>query len=122
MFGVAAFGGRIVRRAARCPSNLARGCYLRAAALAGHGGDRAGLRAAARGHDRGPVLFSPSRARMPRRDGSGGILALRGHPPLAGPLRARPAEAGTRAEHSRHRMASTLRPTGPWQASTLVLG
>lgn len=123
MFGVAAFGGRIVRRAARCPSNLARGYYLRAAALAGRGDDRAGVRGAARGHDRGPVLFSPSRTRVPpRRDGSGGILALRGHPPLAGPLPARPAEAGTRAEHSRHPTASMLRPTGPWQVSALVLG
>ena len=121
MFGVAAFGGRIVWRAARCPSNLARGDYLRAAALAGHGCDRAGVREAARGHGRGPVLFSPSRARVPRRDGSGGFL-FRGHPPLAGPLPARPAEAGPRAEHSRHRMANTLRPTGSWQASVLVLG
>ena len=121
MFGVAAFGGKIVRRAARCPSNLARGYYLRAAALAGRGDDRAGVRGAARGHDRGPVLFSPTRARVPRADGSGGYL-FRGHPPLAGPLLALPAENGRRAEHFRHRMASTLRPTRPWQASALVLG
>ena len=59
---------------------------------------------------------------MPRRDGSGGILALSGHPPLAGPLLALPAETGRRAEHIRHRMASTKGPTGPWQASALVLG
>jgi hypothetical protein len=122
MFGVAAFGGRIARRAARCPSNLACRDYLLAAALAGRGCDRAGVRGAAQGHDCGPVLLPPTRARMPRRDGSGGILALRGHPPLAGPLPALPAETGRHAEHIRHRMTSTLRPTGPWRVSTLVLG
>ena len=122
MFGVAAFGGRIARRVASCPSGKARRDYLRAAALAGRGCDRASVREAAQGHGCGPVLFSPTGARMPRRDGSGGILALRGHPPLAGPLPALPAEAGRHAEHIRHRMATTLRPTGPWQVSALVLG
>lgn len=121
MFGVAAFGGRIVRRAARCPSNLARGYYLRAAALAGRGDDRAGVRGAARGHDRGPVLFSPTRARVPRADGSGGYL-FRGHPPLAGPLPALPAESGRRAEHIRHRMVRTPKPAWSWPASAWVLG
>jgi len=121
MFGIAAFGGRIARRVACCPSGKARRDYLRAAALAGRGCDRASVREAAQGHGCGPVLFSPTRARVPRADGSGGYL-FRGHPPLAGPLLALPAETGRRAEHIRHRMASTLGPTGPWQASALVLG
>jgi hypothetical protein len=58
---------------------------------------------------------------MPRHDGSGGFL-FRGHPPLARPLPALPAEAGRHVEHIRHRMASTLRLTGPWQVSALGLG
>ena len=122
MFGVAAFGGKIAGRAARCPSGKARRDYLPAAVLAGRGCDRAGVRGAAQGHACGPVLFSPTGARIPRRGGSGGILALRGHPPLAGPLPALPAEAGRRAEHFRHRMVSTPRLTRPWQVSALVLG
>jgi hypothetical protein len=122
MFGVAAFGGRIAGRAARGPSGKARRDYLPAAVLAGRGCDRAGVCGAALGHDRGPVLFSPAGARMPRRDGYGGILALRGHPPLAGLLPVPPAETGRHAEHIRRRKAGTLRPTGPWQVSALVLG
>ena len=121
MFGVAAFGGRIARRVARCPSGKARRDYLRAAALAGRVCDRASVGEAAQGHGCGPVLFSPTRARVPRADGSGGYL-FRGHPPLAGPLPALPAETGRRAEHIRHRTVSTLRPTGPRQVSALVLG
>jgi hypothetical protein len=121
MFGVAAFGGRIVRRAASCPSNLARRENLLAVALAGHGCDLAGVRRAARVHDREPVLLSPTRARMPRRGGSGGFL-FRGHPPLTGPLPALPAEAGRRAEHFRHRRVSAPRLTGPWPVSARVLG
>ena len=131
MFGVAAFGGRIAGRAARGPSGKARRDYLPAAVLAGRGCDRAGVCGAALGHDRGPALFSPAGARMPlspagarmpRRDGYGGILALRGHPPLARLLPVLPAETGRHAEHIRRRKAGTLRPTGPWQVSALVLG
>jgi len=121
MFGVAAFGGRITRRAASCPSNLARRENLLAAALAGRGCDRAGVRRAARVHDRGPVLLSPTRAQVPRLGGSGGLL-FRGHPPLAGPLPAFPAEAGRRAEHFRHRMVSAPRLARPWPVSVRVLG
>ena len=121
MFGIAAFGGRITRRAARCPSDLARRDHLLAAALAGHGCDRAGVRKAARGHGCGPVLFSPAWARVPRSGGPGGFL-FRGHPPLTGPLPALPAEAGRRAEHFRHRMVSTPIPARPWPVSARVLG
>ena len=111
MFGVAAFGGRIRRRAARCPSNRARRDYLRAVALVGLGCGRAGVPG---------VPIARARAQTPGRDGSSGFPS-RGHPPLAGPHRALPAAAGSYAEYLRHPVVCKIEPAGPWRAPAPAL-
>src|SRR5947209_1825604 len=108
MFGVAAFSGRIRRRAARCPSNRARRDYLHAVALAGLGCGRVG------------VLTSRALAQAPGRDAWRGF-PFRGHPPLTGPRPPLPAAAGKYAERVRHRVVSKLGLTEPWRAVAPVL-
>jgi hypothetical protein len=66
MFGIAAFGGRIRRRAASCPSDWARN-YLREVALADLGCGPVGVLVAARGRLRGAVRP---------------VTSFHGHPPL----------------------------------------
>jgi hypothetical protein len=131
MFGVAAFGGRIERRAARYLFCRIRD-HLCAVALAGLSCGVAGAFIAPQvrsGSNLVLALCSRIRVQPLAASDSAGALfnelpqlinSCPGHMPLARPRPALPDEAGKYAEHVRRRLMSKPGLTGLWQGSALV--